>query len=266
MTEEILIPTFVEGREFCADSVSEALRACQKAGFEAVFMPQLADARIAAPKEAQIWHNWYCAPSIRATGKTAQGTPVVIYAHVLNYFSNPKNIETAINSGLVNGAGRMPESEFQRLLDLQDDDKVFVVDYTTIKNSPSGVIALGDALKHPQTIPFLGGKERAERYLERHKEVFGEKMGVWHSDDLRDEPIGRLLFLGDVDNYGLYGDGDLSDGGRFVGVRRVVAGSGAQKPNLESLIGKGTDVGNGLVVVRKDEISDVGYALLTGKQ
>lgn len=224
MTEDtIKVPIRVEGKEFYADRIDKALRACQSEGYEALFMPAIIDTRIEAPKEAIIWQYLYCAPSIKATGRTKQGTPVVVYAHIPNYFSNPDNIEKAIEQGLVNGAGIMPRDEFQRLLDLEDNENVFAVDYSSLWNSPLNVIPVKNALKHPQTIPFLGGEERAERYLQRHREVFGDEIGIWHSDDLLDKPsyesLCRLLFVGNGYDDGLDCVGGLSSYGRFVGVR-----------------------------------------------
>lgn len=217
----IQIPKLVEGKEFYDDNLENALRQCQKEGYEAQFIPALTDARIASQKDATVWQNWYCTPSIKATGQTKQDNPIVVYAHVPNYFSNPDNIKKAINTGLLNGAGIMPEKEFWKLLNLEDEKNVFTADYNKLKNSKLGLIQTKYALEHPQTIPFLGGSERAEKYLKRYEEIFGNKIGVWHSDDLNGKPLGRLLFLGD--DYDDLDGCDLGDfasgGGRFVGVR-----------------------------------------------
>ena len=212
-----------EGREFeflryCG--VEKALRQCQDAGYRALFVPELADTRIASPQEARVWNNWYTwytTPSLRATGRSKGNKPVVIYAHVPHYFSNPDNLAQAVKQGLVNYAGRMPNPEFKRLLGLEDNENVFVVDHKKLKRSPSGIIDVEQALEHPQTIPFLGGSARAEQYLQQHKKVKGNEIGVWHTDDLADEPLGRLLFLG-VHYDALSGSDDLGSGDRFVGV------------------------------------------------
>ncbi|MBI4739697.1 hypothetical protein HY772_09255 [Candidatus Woesearchaeota archaeon] len=80
------------------------------------------------------------------------------------------------------------------------------------------MISIRDALKHPQTIPFLGGRERAKQYLAKHVQVYGSRIGISHSDDLDEKPRGRLLFLG-VSRYdGLLGYCGLSIFGRLVGV------------------------------------------------
>lgn len=176
-------------------------------------MPQLIDLRIGASKDIRIWHRGYSTLSISATGKTKQGKPVVVYAHVPNYFSNPENIKKAWKN-LIYGAGIIPVNEFQKLLDLEDKVNVFVVDYNTLKRSKRGIIPLKDALKHPQTIPFIGGIERAETYLARHKEVWGEKIGILYSDVLDDLPRGCLLDMY-IDELSYSG---LNETGCFIGL------------------------------------------------
>ena len=213
-------------KPFYSSRADVALRKCQ-VEHEALFMPQLADARILDQnKQSLVWNDWYTTTSIRATGRKKQGSPVVVYAHVPNYFSNPENIRAAIEQGLVNYAGRMPQEEFQRLLDLQDDKNVFVIDHDNLAKSTSGVIPTKNALEHPQIIPFLGGEERAEQYIKAHEKIFGNRIGIWHSDDLKDVPLGRLLYVGYVGDGGLSGN-YLNSGARFVGVRRGSA-EGAQ--------------------------------------
>jgi|SRR3989344_5529305 len=215
----------VEAQEFYADRTDKALKELQDSNKEAIFVPQLMDARIDAAKGTQMWTNWYCTTSIRATGRSKPsnisqkgGTPFVVYAHTQNHFSNPTNITTAIEQGLIHGAGIIPQEEFQRLLDLKDDEKVFVIDYETLRNSKSDVIAVKDALKHPQTTPFIGGTERAEAYLKSHQRVIGDQIGMYHTDDLADKPVGRLLFVGDDYVGSLGGDNLLIINGRFLGV------------------------------------------------
>ncbi|MBI2452546.1 hypothetical protein HYV50_05755 [Candidatus Pacearchaeota archaeon] len=201
-TIQVPIRKTLEGKEFPEsgseriDLALKELEDSRNPAYEAVYMPELIDARIYSPEDSRIWQVWWITPSIRATGKTKQGNPVVVYAHIPNYFSKSENITKAINQGLVNYAGRIPQNEFQRLLDLEDKKRVFVIPHSDLKNSEGGVISLKKALKHPQTIPFLGGEERAAKYFERHKEVYGENIGIWHTDDLAEEPLARALFVG----------------------------------------------------------------------
>ena len=224
MSEKILIPTFVEAEPFEkleVNGVEKALRGCYKAKCEPVYMPQLVDARINSPKDSPVW-KWHTTPSVRVTGKTKQGNPVVVYAHVPNYFSKPNNVAKAVNEGLTNGAGKMPPKDFYKLLDQEDKENVFVVDYTKLKNSSSGAIDVTQAIEHPQTAPFLGGRARAEQYLAKHQQVYNTtKIGVWHYDDLLvDQPLGRVLFLGGSHSNILDADNDLNYDGRFLGVRK----------------------------------------------
>jgi len=242
--ETIPILRIIEGKEFydgdSSNGLWRALEACKKAKHNALFMPEIADIRINSPKDARIWQPWYCAPSVRATGKTKQGAKIVVYGHIPNYFSNPENIRKAVYSkNLVNGAGVMPGKEFQKLLKLEDGAAVFVVDYAKLKNSVSGVISVDDALEHPQTIPFLGGEERAKAYLKRHKEVFSNKIGIYHYDDLSDKgALGRLLFVGDDGCDNLDGCNLLNGSGRFVGVPVGAEGAAPKilRPTIDQIL------------------------------
>lgn len=227
-----------ELKEFYYSNLTTALENCLEAGYKPMFMPELADARI---NGKAAWDKWYSTPSVRATGITKQGSKVVVYAHIDNPFSNPANIRKNVEQGLVNGAGIMLQDDFQKLLDAEDNKRVFVLDYNTLKNSGSGVVSIDSALEHPQTIPFLGGRDRAEAYLAKYKEAYNtDKIGVWHSDDLKDSPMGRLIFAGSVDSGGLNGNGGLSVGGRFLGVRnKKVCEADTQKivmPNLDKIL------------------------------
>ena len=236
-----------------ADMVA-ALNQCidpeqQGGAYKAQFMPGIIDERMnTSDYTAPIWSDWHTSLSLRATGKSKQGNAVVVYAHVPHELSTPEGMQAARKAGLVNGAGKLSKNEFYRLLDLEDKENVFVVDYNALKNSESDVIPVSKALAHPQTIPFLGGSERAEAYLEKHKEAFGKNIGIWHSDDLGNEPVGRVLFVGGHNDDGNLNCGNsLNYDARFVGVREVLSAEGGEKkhevpqeimksPSLEQVI------------------------------
>ncbi len=219
-------------KEFYNDDIDKALEECQKEGYRAMSMPELIDARINGKAK---WDKRYSAPSVIATGKTKEGKAVVVIAHIPNYFSDPKNIRTAKEKGLVNGAGKMPQKEFQKLVDAKDNKNVFVVDCDKLKNSESDRISISEALEHPEVIPFLGGKERAENYLAKHKEAYNTNtIGVYHQDDLSEKgPVGRVLYAGS--GGGLVGSDLLCVGGRFLGVRYEIAEGEAKKAKAPSL-------------------------------
>ncbi len=232
-----------EIKTFYHAQVEQALENCQEK-HTALYMPEVADKRI---QGVEPWDEWRTTPSIKATGKTKQGNAVVVYAHVPNWLANPANIRAAKEQGLVNYAARLPQDEFQRLLDAEDKQRVWVVDHEVLRKAPSGRIPLTQALEHPQTIPFLGGQERAERYLPKHAKAYDtETIGVRHTDDLTDEsPLARLLFLGNNSSLGLLGNDSLDGSGLFAGVRNASAEGAAQKivatpkiiaPTLETVL------------------------------
>ncbi len=220
-----------KGREFHAGGtygVADSLKECNDVGYQPLFMPELAMAKADADKDSRLWQTWFLAPSVRVTGKSRQGNPVVVYAHVPTSLSDPANIRKMIDDrALVNGAGPMPQEEFYNLLG-QEGNRVLVVDYAKLRESTSDVIKVDDAMAHPQTAPFLGGEQNAQAYLAKHKDVYGKRIGVWHSDDLKDRPMGRLLCLG-LDDYGGLDGGLLGSGGRFVGVAPEAQVGVAQK-------------------------------------
>src|SRR3989338_6340572 len=217
---QIVRKTVTNGREFYSEGIygiADSLKACNNAGYQALFMPELAMARADAEKDSVLWKKWFLTPSVRATGRTKAGNSIAVYAHVPTSLSNPANIRKLIGDNvLVNGAGLMKEDEFYSLIDQDGNGRVFVVDYNTLRSSTNGMIKVDDALRHPQTKPFLGGEKIAEAYLTKHKDVYGKNIGVWHSDDLKDSPMARLLCAGT--NGGLDDYGSLDDSGRFLGV------------------------------------------------
>lgn len=241
-----------EDKPFTNDNVEIALENSQSDNYRPLFMPRLVDQRIKSDGESVFWKRWFSTPSLRATGKTSQGNKIVVYAHVDNYLSNPDNIKEAKRKGLVNYAGRIPQEEFQRLANLNEskDEKgnrlVWVVDYEKLRKASSKVIPVDSALEHLQTIPFLGGEERARVYLEKHKEILGNEIGNWYRDDFSEEDaIGRLLYLGSNSYFGLSSDYSLDNFGCFFGVRELSAEGASQKieetkkvvtPNLEEIL------------------------------
>ncbi len=263
-----------EGRIFRAETKESALRLLLNEGFEPVYMPEIVDGRNEysleeSPTNWQLLH----APSIKATGRTKGGTPLVVYAHIPNYFSNPDNIAEAAKQGFINGAGIMPDKEFWELVDMAEEQegkpnqKAFWVDYKALRNSVSGVIKVKDAIKHPQTIAFLGGRSRAEEYLLFHKKDPGATATIdnRHIDDLTEgKSIGRVLCWGGSCYLGLKSNSRFDDEALFVGVRDGAEGAVPQKTSqLEELAGKARELGNGVLVINSSQISPATYRLLT---
>ena len=224
-------------------TIENALQACLDENCKPADMITIADERIAATKDSPSWKKWLTSTSIRATGYTKQGNAVVVYAHdhPINQFGDPARIMRAKQEGLILYAARLSQPEFQAMVDADEEKDVrgnrliWVGDYDAHSKAFSGAISVNEALSHPQTIPFLGGGQRAHQYVQRHKKVFGKRIGVWHIDDLnKDTPVARLLYLGDGDGDGLDGSGNLNDDARILGVREGSA-AGAQKSHEQSL-------------------------------
>lgn len=224
ISDEIL----VEGKGYFVgifdNALATALEACLNLSKKVLYMPEIADLKIAGPLHSPLWPLRLFSPSIKVTGRTQSsniskngGTPVVIYAHVSNYFSSPKNIRQAIKNGLINGAAITPSEEFQRLLSLQDDKGIFVVDYDSrISINPiSNVISVTEARKDIQTAPFFGGKERSEKYLDAYEQIY-PTIGIAHCNDLTDQPLARPLCIESY-NYGLSTDKSFGLPGRYLG-------------------------------------------------
>ena len=240
-------------QKFYNQDFADALEACQNAGNRALSMPEIADLKI---DDDFLWNEWYSSVSLKVTGRMPVtdkspkgGTSLVLYVHVPNHFSYPENIREA-RAGLINGAGILPQPELEKLADLSDKDgtngvfRLDGLDYNALKNSISGVILVEHALKHPQVIPFLGGRERAERYLDRHEQMVGSRIGVWHNNDLQEQPVAvaRPLFIGNDYNYSLDACGGFNYYGHFLGVSLNDAKGIAKKvPTLEDILALAPD-------------------------
>ncbi|MFH1637732.1 MAG: hypothetical protein ABIB71_04890 [Candidatus Woesearchaeota archaeon] len=185
-------------KSFYGKDIPVALEVCLSKGYRSMFMPELIDVRIDKDKSHEVWRNRYTTVSAIVTGFGKDGKKKVVYAHCDNFLCNPENIREAINHPdfRKNNRGAVfPKEEFYRLVRMEDNKSVFVVDYDKLRKFDNGEIYVRDALRHPMVIPFIGGEERARQYLEKHEEVCGKKIGVRHTGDFRDEPIGRLAFL-----------------------------------------------------------------------
>mgnify|MGYP001593958681 FL=1 len=84
----------------------------------------------------------------------------------------------------------------------------------------NGLIKVDKALDHPQTLPFLGvSREEARVYLKKHKQVYGPDIGIWHCDDLGEEPVARPLLIGFASKGIFDGANNLDNGGHVLGER-----------------------------------------------
>lgn len=176
-------------------------------------LPQLVQERIKADKEDTIWTNWFTVNSEEYVGKTKQGNPVLVTSHGQAIWT-PDRIEQAYREDLINGAGRLTEPEFHKLL----EGKVTVTDLDKIKSTVSGIQRIDELRENPLFILRAGGAERANNYLDRVKEVYQRnEYGNWHTFASVNpaQPQGRVLFVYYDYGNGFYGDISLDVSGQF---------------------------------------------------
>lgn len=115
--------------------------------------------------------TFYSSSIILVGGSKRSPDQDVVYAHVPNLLSDPKDKEFAkIGDNPVIGMTMVPQTEFQRLKALKDDKNVFVVLYSNLYSATQGFFSVEETLSHPQTLPFFGDLERAEKYLRKFHE------------------------------------------------------------------------------------------------
>ncbi len=213
----------IEVEPFSSDYLNEALGVCKLRKHRALTMPEIVDIKIENPFNTDLWRDLYISTSMKAIGLSRQGKKRIVYSHLKdNYFSSPGNILEAIDKGLKKGAGIILNLDFYRLIELDGltDEKgnrlVWVLDYDNRRGVPKS-FTIEDALDDPETIPFLGGGERAIHYLQMHGEMYDNKILLDHSNEFNGENIGWLLYLGNFLIKGLYGNYPLNSSGNFLG-------------------------------------------------
>ena len=173
----------------------------------------------------------YSTTTLLVRGETTQGKKVVIVAHNNHKFMDPKEINTSIQSILVNGAGKYSELGFDRLNSKKDDNSIFVIDSENWNSAARGLVSIEDtdlAIKnHPLFVPFCGGVDEARKYLENFKAIFNKKVIRVHceleedEDENKSSPRAKFLYLGAADNVypGFYVARINEQAARFVGVK-----------------------------------------------
>ncbi|MBI2671864.1 hypothetical protein HYX16_02930 [Candidatus Woesearchaeota archaeon] len=92
--------------------------------------------------------------------------------------------------------------------------------------------------------------------MQKHSQVYGSQIGIWHFDDLKDEPLGRLLCAGYDCGGGLVGSDILGDDARFFGVRQ-------QKNSSTQTSGKSlTKKGKEMISLSLEEILKLSEGLI----
>ncbi|MEK6967750.1 MAG: hypothetical protein AABX51_03915 [Nanoarchaeota archaeon] len=209
-----------------------ALRALTDGNYKPLFLSQLVALKTGANHDCPFWSTDIATPDSVMKGRTKGGLDVLVIAHVPNYFSNPDNLNRAVQEGLINGYGSIPVAEFHRTLDLEEKEKVIVLagnKYDEFISAPEGdlselgylspgdYLAACSILTHPAPTPFIGERSKARNYILAHKKIFGNHFGIWHKLPDSDKPIGGLLHLGSSGNNSI-GIHALDSETRFIGV------------------------------------------------
>lgn len=150
------------------------------------------------------WGNWFSTRSVVMTGMSRQHKrPLVVYAHVPTYLSDWRNLQPYSEKVYDGTSAIVPEKEFYRVLDLDGNGKVFVLNYKAVKKARvksyvrDYIVSVEQALEDPLTLPFMGVNEaEAIAYFAQHEEVYGDYVGLLHNIDVAKQPIGRFLHLG----------------------------------------------------------------------
>lgn len=244
-------------------AVEGALQDCLNAGYRALNLPEIADKRIRELGQSKVlslseiayirrqgvneglgqWFQCFTTTSLSITGTpTGQKEVFTIYWHQPTDFATPRGIFLAKQEGLVNYAGRFPQTVFDAIYELAVQEKPHLIvpnrKIQELRSDP-----LSETIKDPRVIALFDGQERAARYVPLHASihhtmhdvninyVFGTKkisfedlkIGVRHSKNLDHEsPFVRLITLCDVVEDGDY-TGGIAGSGCFLGVCNVIA-------------------------------------------
>lgn len=226
-------------QDFTHFTPGTAFQQCITQNYTPAYMPELLRFKIAASPESNLWKKWYTSGSIIITGISKKSTPVVAFVHKENSLNNERRIKETVAFGLHNGAGIIPNYEFYKILEQQDDQQIFVVDYNTLYKNHQHEINVEEALSHPFVIPFCGGKKNAKQYLKKYHEVTKQNtIKLMYGDDPHLQPLARLLYL--TPNGSFDGSASLESSNCLLGLKEdTLFASRSQpknQPSLESLL------------------------------
>ncbi len=168
----------------------DSLIECKSEGFRPLFIPEFIDLAMNAEEESElgerIWssylsYNWVT-PSAKIFGKSKKGNKIVVYAHVPTLSSDLERLSNKSEIELYEiFAERItPQSEIERLLELEDNENVFVYDYLDEKQKSK--FTLGEALEKTRLSSLVGGRNRAEKILKTLEKKEIETLEINDSD------------------------------------------------------------------------------------
>ena len=252
----------VVGKVFYDDNLVNALRAAQEfAGPDGYVAsaPEIMHARVISSSD-DIWGKFFSAMSEEIVGTTKQGSEVLVECHGGGIFNSPKRIQRAIKEGLINGAGKVSQKEFNNLLQGKKSENeipiysyteflqqtklprnyAIIIDLDKVKNLDSEYQNIENLYENPLMIARAGGQEQAKNYLKKAQQVYqNDELGLWHSLKNVDtsKTSGRLLFVGYDFNFNI-NDNNFYYSARFVGVQTSAEGTTRKivVPTLEQVL------------------------------
>lgn len=199
--------------------------------------PQFLDLRKDCPDfNDGIWTNWYTTTS----GIYNVENKVIVVHGLKHPLTDSQRVRSAVEEGLVNYGAKLTDTEIQAFRerkieglrdyeeflketqnkDLAEEQYGVVADASLFNGLSNDNVKLAKWVKDPRVIILAGGQRRAEQYAEMLDKKKVEK--PWISLDVKQGLVdrGRLAFVGNsnYNDYGLNGNGDLDDYGRFLGV------------------------------------------------
>jgi len=226
-------------------ALREALKYAGSDGIIAT-MPELIAAKLKTDKNHDFWKQWYTVHTEENIGIDTKGRfytpnePVLVVVNGGGILT-PDRIELAYAEGLINNSAKYRQEEFDKILDgaLPNGDTLalyrleeikagvsnlphrfgVVMPYAVAQGTPSGYHSKEVFMENPLVIARAGGVEHLDAFFEKAKDTNDDTLGNHHPFAGRDasQPQGRVLFLGN-NCYGLDGNFNLNNDGRFVGV------------------------------------------------
>ncbi|GEM_PF-2944605 len=210
-----------------------------------VTMPELIAAKIKADKKHDFWTNWHTVYTEENIGIDKKGLfykkgePIVVIVNGGGILT-PARIRQAYAGGLIDHSAQYTNTEFDPLLEghlpdgsniklykLEDVQKGLgvlphrfgvVLPYKTASKTISGFQK--NIPTNPLALARAASLENLEAYYTLAKDS-KDQLGNWHvygRDRDPQQPQGRVLYLGGIDCNGLYGNFNLDNYGRVLGV------------------------------------------------
>lgn len=239
-------------KEFYRDRLGfEALEQCLNEGYTPLYAPSIVLKKIEEGKDSQMWHNYYTTPSVLITTKTKGGKGVVIIAHVLTSSCKPERLRTDLKRGLFDGAFIVEKEECFSLLEREDKENVYVLNFSKYCHSGFGFMKVKKAQTDIKIEPFFGtSKGLIDEYFHIYSTLFGDAFEINHYpiDEPKDDfGLARYIYIGNKEK-GTRGIGAREshyDSANFLGAKPEL-----QRKTIEDVYTIDEETFNGLQQAR----------------